>query len=146
MRASRPSSDHAVVMLYDGICGFCNGFVQRVLKYDTRGALRFAALQSGYAQAIIARHAELTGVDSVVWVVTSAGGAEAVFTRSDAALRVAAYLGGPWRLLLVASVVPRPIRDLFYDLFARFRYRLFGKHDQCLLPSPDVRARFVDVS
>ena len=134
------------VMLYDGVCGFCNKLVQTVLKRDKRGTLRFAALQSDYGQAVIARHAELKSVDSVVWLATSATGEERVFTRSDAALQVAAYLGGIWKLLLAAYIMPQPIRDLCYDLFARYRYRLFGKYDNCLLPSPTVRSRFLDVA
>ena len=66
------------------------------------------------------------------------------FTRSDAALRVAAYLGGGWRLFLAAYLVPWPVRDLVYDVCARYRYRLFGKYDSCRLPSPATRARFLD--
>jgi len=135
-----------LVMLYDGVCWFCNTLVQAVIKRDRRGTLRFAALQSNYGQAVIARHVELKGVDSVVWLRTSATGEERVVTRSDAALQLAGYLGGPWRLLLAAYIMPRPIRDFIYDLFARYRYKLFGRYDTCLLPSPAARARFLDVA
>ena len=96
-------------------------------------------------EAAKARHSELNNVDSVVLVERSSDtDEERVFIRSDAALRVVAYLGGWWKLLLVFRVLPRPVRDFFYDLFARYRYRLFGKHDSCPLPSPEVRARFID--
>ena len=135
----------APVLLYDGVCGFCNKTVQMILDHDRRGTMRFAALQSDYGRGVVGRHAELRGVDSVVFVENSPGGGERVFVRSDAALRVLEYLGGAWRLLLFAArVVPKPVRDFFYDLFARHRYRLFGKYESCMLPPPEVRSRFLD--
>jgi len=67
-----------------------------------------------------------------------------VFVRSDAALKVFAYLGGFWKIFLAAYVIPKPLRDYFYDLFARNRYRVFGKYDACMLPPPEVRSRFLD--
>ena len=132
----------APVLLYDGVCGFCNKSVQLILDHDRSGEMRFAALQSDYGQAVIERHTELRGVDSVVFVEQVSGG-ERVHVRSDAALKVAAYLGGFWKLLLAARVLPRGLRDYFYDLFARNRYKLFGKYDSCMLPPPEVRSRFL---
>ncbi|HYN84264.1 MAG TPA: DCC1-like thiol-disulfide oxidoreductase family protein [Pyrinomonadaceae bacterium] len=133
------------VLLYDGVCGFCNRAVQTVLARDRRGTMRFAALQSDYARRLVERHPSLAGVDSVVYVEPSADGlGERVFVRSDAALRVAAYLGGPWRIFLAARLIPRAVRDRLYDLFARHRYRLFGRRDACMLPPPDARRRFLD--
>jgi predicted DCC family thiol-disulfide oxidoreductase YuxK len=128
------------VLLYDGVCGFCNRLVQFILRHDRRGTLRFAALDSGYAQAIIADRPDLIGVDSVVWI-DSQGNA---WVLSDGALKVAEYLGGPWRLLLVLALIPRPWRDAMYEQFARRRYRWFGRLESCPLPSSDVRARFLD--
>jgi predicted DCC family thiol-disulfide oxidoreductase YuxK len=134
--------ESAPVLLYDGVCGFCNRAVQTILKHDRRGEMRFAALQSEYGQAVLARHPELEGVDSVVFVERAAGG-ERVYVRSAASLRVAAYLGGLWKLFLAARVIPAPVRDFFYNLIARYRYRFFGKYDACLLPPPEVRSRFI---
>jgi predicted DCC family thiol-disulfide oxidoreductase YuxK len=134
----------APVLLYDGVCGFCNKTVQTILDRDRRGEMRFAALQSDYGRAVVGRHPELQGVDSVVYVEQSAG-VERVHVRSEAALKVAAYLGGVWKVFLAARLVPRGLRDYFYDLFARHRYRFFGKYDACILPPPEVRARFLDV-
>lgn len=134
----------APVLLYDGVCGFCNKSVQLILDQDRNGSMRFAALQSDYGQAVIERHAELRGVDSVVFIERKAGG-ERVYVRSDAALKVAAYLGGFWKIFLAARVLPRALRDYCYDLFARNRYRVFGKYDSCMLPPPEVRSRFLDV-
>ena len=139
------TEDAAPVLLYDGVCGFCNGAVQTILRLDPHGTLQFAALQSDYAAAIIARHPFLAGVDSVVFVDNPDQPSERVFVRSAAALRTAEYLGGPWRLLKVARGIPAPARDRLYDGFARIRYRIFGTHDTCPVPSPEVRARFRDV-
>jgi predicted DCC family thiol-disulfide oxidoreductase YuxK len=139
------SSARAPVLLYDGVCGFCNRTVQLLLRLDPRGTLRFAALQSDYGQRVVARHPSLKGVDSVVFVETSPdGAAERVHVRSDAALRVASYLGGPYKIFLAARLLPTSLRDFLYDAFARNRYKLFGKYDTCLLPAPEVRSRFLD--
>lgn len=137
------TSERAPVLLYDGVCGFCNKSVQMILDHDRRGEMRFAALQSEFGEAVVRRHPELGGVDSVVFVDRSAG--ERVYVRSEAALRVAEYLGGPWRLFLAARVIPAPVRDFFYNLVARYRYKIFGKYDSCMLPPPEVRSRFLDV-
>jgi len=136
---------NAPVLLYDGVCGFCNKTVQMILERDPAGTMRFAALQSDYGRAVVERHTSLRGVDSVVFVENANGGSrERVFVRSGAALKVVAYLGGFWKIFLAAYVVPKPLRDYFYDLFARNRYRLFGKYDACMLPPPEVRSRFLD--
>ncbi len=133
------------VLLYDGQCGFCNKSVQHILRHDKQNTMFFAALQSDYGKSILTRHPELDGVDSLVFV-KPLGFAylEEVSVRSVAALRVASYLGGPWKLALAAYIIPRPVRDYLYDQFAKRRYRWFGKHDICLLPAPEVRERFLD--
>ncbi|MGQ9897173.1 MAG: thiol-disulfide oxidoreductase DCC family protein [Acidobacteriota bacterium] len=140
-----PSRDNGtrLVMLYDGLCGFCNWAVRVVIAQDRCGEMRFAALQSSYGKQVIARHPWLAAVDSVVLVETTSDGHEQVFVRSTAALRVAAYLGGWWQWLTLGYLLPTCLRDWFYDAFASLRYRLFGKYDTCLMPTPDIRARFL---
>jgi predicted DCC family thiol-disulfide oxidoreductase YuxK len=133
------------VLLYDGVCGFCNANVQMIIRHDHKGALRFAALQSDYGKAVIARHAELKNVDSMVLIERTPEGSEKVSYRSTGALRMAAYLGGRWKLFLIGYIIPRPVRDFIYDLIARYRYKLFGKYDTCAIPSPEVRSRFLDI-
>ena len=132
------------ILLYDGVCGFCNKSVQTILAHDSKGTLRFAPLQSRLGESILKTH-RLGGVDSVVFVDRSSQ-PERVYIRSDAALKIARYLGGGWNLLLLAKLLPRPVRDFFYDLFARNRYRIFGKYDHCMLPPPEVRSRFLDLA
>jgi predicted DCC family thiol-disulfide oxidoreductase YuxK len=136
-------SEVETVLLYDGVCGFCNRSVQTIIRHDRRGKMRFAALQSEYGKSVVSRHPELQNVDSLV-LVERVNEEEKVSTHSTGALRVAAYLGGPWKLFLIAHVVPRPVRDVLYNLFARYRYRLFGKYESCPLPSPEIRSRFLD--
>ena len=133
------------VLLYDGLCGFCDGTVQFILKHDRRGTLKFATLQGDFAREVIRRHPELDGVDSLVLVERDAvSGRENVYVRSDGALRVARYLGGAWNLTRAVVVVPRFLRDSAYDGFARIRYRVFGRYNSCPIPSPEQRARFID--
>ncbi len=130
----------APVILFDGVCGLCQGWVQWVLIHDRRALFRFAALQSRVAGELLAT-AGVTGPlpDSLVLVVDGA-----VHTRSGAALRVFGSLGLPWSLLRVLLLVPPFVRDWTYDLIARHRYRWFGKTEQCLVPSAAHRARFLD--
>ncbi len=132
------------MLLYDGVCGVCNWAVRTVLRFDPHGTLRFAALDSDFARAIIDRHPAIQDVDSVVFVDEPGQPAERVAARSEAALRVVDYLGGPWKLLKVARIMPAPLRDWLYDRFAGIRYRVFGKYDSCPLPPAEVRARFLD--
>ncbi len=132
------------VLLYDGVCGFCNGAVRTVLRFDRRGSLRFAALDSGFARAIVERHPAIRGVDSVVFVDEPDQPGERVAVRSAAALRMVDYLGGPWKLFKVTHIIPAALRDWLYDRFADIRYRVFGKYDSCPIPPQEVRDRFVD--
>ena len=136
--------DDAPVLLYDGACGFCARSVRFVLARDREGgALRFATLQGPVGAAAHRARPALAGIDSVVWYEPAAG---RVLVRSEAALAVLRYLGGPWRALAaVGALVPRPVRDAAYALVARNRHRLAGSADGCLLPTPAQRARFLDL-
>jgi predicted DCC family thiol-disulfide oxidoreductase YuxK len=118
--------------------------VQLILRWDRRKILRFAPLEGRFAETIRARHPELADVDSLVWVEPSGDADEVrVLTQGDAALRVAAYLGGPWRLALAACLLPRALRNLAYDFVARHRHHLTRQRGLCLLPPDDARARFL---
>lgn len=140
------SDDHAApVLLYDGVCGICNRSVQAIIRHDRHGTLRFAALESDFARAVIDRHPDLQGIDSIVFVDNPGRPDERVSVRSAAALRVVNYLGGPFRVLLAVRLIPAGLRDRLYDRFAAVRYRLGGRHDSCPLPAPEVRARFLEI-
>jgi predicted DCC family thiol-disulfide oxidoreductase YuxK len=131
------------VLLYDGVCGFCNGTVRFILARERGGAMRFAPLQGEFARDVLARHPELRGIDSLVLVEHLAGVEERLMVRSEAVLRIAQYVGGAWRLALVLGVIPRALRDWGYDRFAALRYRLFGRLEACPAPRFDVRERFL---
>lgn len=138
------TNDHAApVLLYDGVCGVCNRSVQTILRHDRHGTLRFAALDSDFARAVIERHPDLQDIDSMVFVDNPGRPDERVSVRSAGALEVVRYLAGPFRLLLAARIIPAGIRDRLYDRFAAVRYRIGGKHDTCPVPAPEVRARFL---
>jgi predicted DCC family thiol-disulfide oxidoreductase YuxK len=129
------------VLLYDGLCGFCNTSVQFILGHESRHTLRFAPLEGTFARGVIGRHPELTRVDSLVWV-EGEGAEERVSVRSAAALKVARYMGGAWRFAMVFWLIPRPVRDFAYDQFAARRYRWFGRYGSCPVPDRQLRARF----
>jgi predicted DCC family thiol-disulfide oxidoreductase YuxK len=127
------------VVLFDGVCNLCNGTVQFIIARDPSARFHFAALGSEAAQRVLA-DAGVSGPlpDSVALVE---GGQ--VYTRSNAALRIARRLPFPWPMMAGFMVVPRPLRDMVYDLIARHRYRWFGKRDACMLPTPEIRKRFL---
>jgi len=135
-----PTHQFAPVILFDGVCNLCDGFVQFVIARDRAGRFQFAALQSESARRLLARVDGFGGLpDSIVLVD---GGR--VYTRSSAALRIARALPFPWPLARAFVVVPRPVRDWIYDFVARHRYRWFGRKDVCMMPSPALRARFLE--
>ena len=132
------------ILLFDGLCPLCNRAVRFVLRRDRQGTVRFGPLQGETARAILARHPALENLDTLVLVETEQGsGVERVFVRSEAVLRVAASLGGPWRGALAARAVPRVLRDAAYDLVARLRHRAFGRYAACPAPDPAHAARFL---
>lgn len=132
------------VLLYDGECGFCSSSMQFILRHEKDHTLRFAALQGAFGRAAIERHPQLQGVDSAVWLEpASARGPERAHVRSDAMLRIAAYLGGFWRVAAAGHLLPRSLRDMAYDFVARHRHHLPGTTAECLVPTPAVRERFI---
>jgi predicted DCC family thiol-disulfide oxidoreductase YuxK len=138
-------SNNSPVMLYDGVCGFCSQSVQIIIKLDKIGVIKFAPLQGEFGQATKLHHPEIQKIDSVIILEKMADGSERTFIRSDAILRIAHHLGGVWHLLKIGYIIPRFIRDFLYDTFARNRYKVFGKYESCMLPSPEIRARFIDM-
>lgn len=127
------------IVLFDGVCNLCSGSVQFLLKRDPEGRFRFAPLQSDAGRSLLAEHG--LAVDSLSSVVLIEGGR--VWQESAAALRIARHLRGPWKLLRIFVIVPRPLRDLVYRWIARNRYRWFGKAETCWLPTPELEERFL---
>ncbi|ELY90106.1 thiol-disulfide oxidoreductase DCC family protein [Natrinema altunense] len=130
------------IILFDGVCNLCNGFVQFVLPRDTEGQFRFASLQSDVGTELLAEHDLPT--DDLESVVLIEG--EDCYVKSDAVIRIARLLGGPYALLGPFRFLPQRLRDWGYDFVAARRYRWFGKKDQCAMPPADVDAgaRFLE--
>jgi predicted DCC family thiol-disulfide oxidoreductase YuxK len=127
-------------VLFDGECNLCNGAVQFILRRDQRAVFQFASLQSAAGrQLLVAADAPALLPDSLVLVQNGV-----LALKSTAALRIARGLRWPWPLFAVFFVVPRPLRDILYDWIARNRYRWFGKREACMVPTPALRARFLD--
>jgi len=126
------------VLLFDGVCTLCNGFVRFVIERDPAGRFQFAPLQSDAARRLLSA-APQPLPDSLVLVENGR-----LFMRSTAALRVARGLRFPWPLAYVFVAVPRPVRDWVYDAVARNRYRWFGRRDVCMVPTPELRSRFLN--
>jgi predicted DCC family thiol-disulfide oxidoreductase YuxK len=135
------------IVLYDGVCGLCNHSVQFMLRNDKHGRLRFASLQSDFAEKVLRRHGlNPKDLDTLHLVENYEQTNERVWQRSEAVLRAGRELGGFWgALATIASVIPRGLRDVFYRLVARNRYSLFGKFESCMLPEPSQRSRFLDI-
>jgi predicted DCC family thiol-disulfide oxidoreductase YuxK len=127
------------VVLFDGVCNLCNSSVQFIIARDPSARFRFATLQSPTAQRLIEESGAGSPLpDSIVLLENGK-----LYTRSTAALRIARRLQFPWPLLYAWIVVPRLLRDVAYDWIARNRYRWFGKRDACMMPTPELRARFL---
>ena len=128
------------IVLFDGVCNFCNASVNCVIEHDKAGYLKFAPLQSEIGEQLIEKHGiDTADTDSVIVVEN-----DRAYTHSSGALRIARQLDGIWSWTCAFIIVPKPIRDFLYRLFAKYRYRVFGRKDQCMLPSPEVRTRFLD--
>lgn len=129
--ASRP------ILFFDGVCNLCNGAVQWIIRWDRREQFLFSPLQSVGGEK--AKTAVGAGLDSIILFHEGR-----YFVKSDAALSIARLLGKPWSYLGALRIFPKRFRDAIYDLMARNRYRWFGKKNACMLPTPSLRARFLE--
>ncbi len=135
-----PAFDDAhPIVIFDGVCVMCSGFVQFLLRHDSSKRVRFLTAQTPLGQALYA-HFGLKSGDFDTYVLLVDGVAR---VKSDAALKLFALLGLPWSLLGVGCIVPGFMRDAVYDFVARNRFRWFGRRETCYLPSPEQRERFI---
>ncbi len=128
------------IILFDGVCNLCNNAIQFIIKRDHKDIFRYAALQSELGQQLTKeRGIDTQLVDSMILLEPGV----AYFVKSDAALEISKEFGGLWGLLQVFSWLPASLRNPIYDLVARNRYKWFGKKDQCMVPTPELQAKFL---
>jgi len=129
------------IILFDGVCNLCNRWVQFTIKRDKKDVFRFASLQGETGKRMTeARGIDTAKMDSIIVVEPGM----AYYTKSDAVLEITGEFGGAWRLFSIFSWIPRSLRDALYDLVARNRYAWFGKKTECMVPGPELRAKFLD--
>ena len=133
------NSNNAII-LFDGVCNLCNSSVQFILKRDKNAYFQFASLQSEFGQTLLAKYnLQVDKFESIVLVEN-----EKAFLYSTAALKIAKKLSGFWPLFYLFIVVPPVIRNFFYRLVAQNRYKIFGKKEECLIPKPEWKERFIN--
>ncbi|WP_128893640.1 thiol-disulfide oxidoreductase DCC family protein [Longirhabdus pacifica] len=126
------------VILFDGECHLCNTAVQFIIKRDPKAVFSFAALQSDVGKKIIKKHNISDGVDSLILIYN-----DKCYIKSSAALTISKHLKGLWKGLYFFIVVPKPIRDYGYGIVAKNRYKWFGKRENCMVPTEDIKKRFI---
>lgn len=128
------------IILFDGICNLCNQSVQFVIEHDNKNQFQFASLQSDFGQNFLKENnLDATQFDSVVFIEDNK-----FYTKSSAALKISKYLDGITSWLTIFMIVPKPLRDVVYSFIAKNRYRWFGKQESCWLPTPELKAKFLD--
>ncbi len=138
------SDSPRAIIVFDGVCAFCNGWIRFLLRHDRTQRYSFAAMQNERGRALLAEH----GLDpedpaSFLLLEYDRGATPRISADSEAIRRVLAGLGGIWGLANGMCLLPRGWRDAVYRWFARNRYRWFGRHDSCTIPAPEVRHRFL---
>lgn len=129
----------SALILFDGVCNLCNRTVQFIINRDPAGYFRFGSLQSEQGRRWLSDYGVDQTTDSIVLIENGQS-----YIKSSAALRICRNLTGVWKLFVVFLVIPVPIRDFIYDFIAKNRYRWFGKREECMLPSSEIKDRFID--
>ncbi len=127
------------IILFDGLCNLCNGSVNFIIKRNKLGIFKFASLQSEIGQSLLKQLCIANEtIDSIVYIND-----DRYFLRSAAVLNVLKDLGGKWKLLYIFIITPKFLRDLIYNAIAKSRYKVFGKRESCMVPSENIRNRFL---
>lgn len=127
------------IILFDGVCNLCNSSVNFVIQRDKNDLFRFGALQEEPGKSIIKKYAiDPSKTDSIILISNNKA-----YTKSTAALKIARHLGGGYPLLYVFMIIPRFIRNWVYDYVAKNRYKWYGKKDSCMIPTPELKSKFL---
>ena len=127
------------ILLFDGVCNLCNASVQLIIRIDKKGVLKFASLQSETGQTLLRKFNLPTENFKTLVLVTG----DKYFVKSDVVLEISKLLGGNWRFFYVLKIIPKPIRDFLYSLVSKNRYKIWGKRDYCMMPTPELKQRFL---
>ena len=126
------------ILLFDGVCNLCSNLVLFIIKKDPKSQFKFTALQSEMGKLLLKKYIlESNNLNTVVYIK-----GENYFLKSTAILNIVKDLGGYWKLFYVFILIPKFLRDFIYDLIAKSRYRIFGKKESCMIPSPEINQRF----
>ncbi|MFD2823502.1 thiol-disulfide oxidoreductase DCC family protein [Lacinutrix iliipiscaria] len=132
---------HKKLILFDGVCNLCNSTVQYVIKHDKKDVFRFAALQSDVGKDIIQKYNIDTSKTDSILLYSNENGLK---IKSTAALHIAKHLGFPNNMMVVFLIIPAFIRNWVYNYIAKNRYKWYGKREACMIPTPELRAKFLD--
>lgn len=135
----RTSMNNSYLIIFDGVCVFCNGVVNFIIKRDSVGVFKFSPMQSDVAKSYIKQHNASKEILNTLMLIKNG----TCYLRTDAILEIAKDLSGMWYLFNVFKIIPRPVRDFLYTLFAKNRYKLFGKRNSCMVPTENVKNRFI---
>lgn len=127
------------IILFDGVCNLCNRSVQFIIKRDPNGHFKFASLQGEVGQKLLKQYGFDKEIDSFVLIEN-----QRIYSKSSAALRVCRNLNGFWKVFSILRILPPSFRDFFYDIVAKNRYKWFGKKESCMLPTKEMKKRFLD--
>ncbi|MDN3707351.1 thiol-disulfide oxidoreductase DCC family protein [Myroides ceti] len=127
------------IILFDGVCNFCNDVINKIIAKDTKNVFVFASLQSEIGQKILKHIGLSNDLDTIVLYEPGI----AYYVKSDAAIEIAKQIGGIYSLLRIGNLLPRRLRNLTYDYIARNRYKWYGKKDACMIPTPEMKAKFL---
>jgi predicted DCC family thiol-disulfide oxidoreductase YuxK len=129
------------IVLFDGLCNFCNTTVLKIIKYDKRNQLKFSSLQSEFGKKMLKLHnMEEDDLSTIVFIKND----QDVYKETTAVIEIIKLLEGKPKILLIFRIIPQKIRDYFYIVFSRNRYKLFGKKDSCIIPPLEIRNKFIN--
>lgn len=128
------------IILFDGVCNLCNSAVQFVIRHDKNDVFRFVALQSELGQDIL-NHIGINpkNIDSIILYEPGI----AYYYKSQAAIEIARNLGGFWHFGTIFRIIPTPIANQLYDYVAKNRYKWYGKKESCMMPTPELKSKFL---
>jgi predicted DCC family thiol-disulfide oxidoreductase YuxK len=137
--SKKDMTEQSHILLFDGVCNLCNKLVIFIIRRDKKAIIKFTELQSHHGRSLLEeRGLTAEGINSIVFIER-----DKYFLKSSAVLHLSKALGGGWSIIFGLIIIPKFIRDFFYDLIAKYRYRIFGISEKCLIPGAEIKDRFL---